>query len=54
MHFHPALAPFKAPVLPLQKNKCGERPAKFDMLSKHFMVDYDETGSIGKALSPSG
>ena len=29
MHFHPALAPYKCAVLPLQKNKCGEKvPAK--------------------------
>ena len=49
MHFHPALAPYKCAVLPLQKNKCGEKAGEIhDMLSKHFMVDYDETGSIGK------
>ena len=49
MHFHPALAPYKCAVLPLQKNKCGEKAGEiYDMLSKHFMVDYDETGSIGK------
>ena len=36
-------------MLPLQKNKCGEKAGEIhDMLSKHFMVDYDETGSIGK------
>ena len=49
MHFHPALAPYKCAVLPLQKNKCGEKAGEvYDMLAKHFMVDYDETGSIGK------
>ncbi len=49
MHFHPALAPFKCAVLPLQKNKLGEKATEvYEMLSKHFMVDYDETGSIGK------
>ncbi|MDD3335505.1 MAG: glycine--tRNA ligase [Eubacteriales bacterium] len=49
MHFHPALAPFKAAVLPLQKNKLGELATSVhDQLSKRFMVDYDETGSIGK------
>ena len=48
LHLHPALAPFKAAVLPLSK-KLGE-PARaiHEQLSKHFMVDYDETGSIGK------
>ena len=49
MHLHPALAPYKCAVLPLQKNKLGEKATEvYDMLSKHFMVDYDETGSIGK------
>ena len=49
LHLHPFLAPFKCAVLPLQKNKCGEKAGEiYDMLSKHFMVDYDETGSIGK------
>ena len=49
MHFHPALAPFKAAVLPLQKNKLGElATGVYEKLSQHFMVDYDETGSIGK------
>ena len=49
MHFHPALAPFKAAVLPLQKNKLGGLATEiYEKLSKYFMVDYDETGSIGK------
>ena len=49
LHLHPALAPFKACVLPLQKNKLGESAsALHSELSKHFMVDYDESGSIGK------
>ena len=49
LHLHPALAPFKAAVLPLQKNKLGELATGiFQKLSKSFMVDYDETGSIGK------
>ncbi|MCR4706746.1 MAG: glycine--tRNA ligase [Clostridiales bacterium] len=49
MHFHPALAPYKCCVLPLQKNKLGDKANEvYEMLSKHFMVDYDETGSIGK------
>ena len=48
LHLHPALAPFKACVLPLSK-KLGEKAmAIHDELSKKFMVDYDETGSIGK------
>ena len=48
MHFHPALAPFKAAVLPLSK-KLGEKAGEvYEMLAKHFPVDYDESGSIGK------
>ena len=49
MHFHPALAPFKCAVLPLQKNKLGALATEIhNELSRFFMVDYDETGSIGK------
>lgn len=48
LRLHPALAPFKAAVLPLQK-KLGENAAQIcDRLAKSFNVDYDETGSIGK------
>ncbi len=49
LHLHPALAPFKAAVLPLQKNKLGALAGEVHAeLSKYFNVDYDETGSIGK------
>ena len=49
LHLHPALAPYKAAVLPLQKNKLGELATEvFEKLSQKFMVEYDETGSIGK------
>ena len=49
LKLHPALAPFKAAVLPLQKNKLGDKAREvYAMLSKKFMVDYDETQSIGK------
>ena len=49
LHLHPALAPYKAAVLPLQKNKLGEAAqAVYKELSRHFMIDYDDTGSIGK------
>ncbi|MBQ3864753.1 MAG: glycine--tRNA ligase [Clostridia bacterium] len=48
MHFHPALAPYKVAVLPLQK-KLGEQAREvLTMLQKEFDVDYDETGNIGK------
>ena len=48
MHLHPALAPFKAAVLPLSKKLNAGATEVFQMLSKHFMVDYDDAGSIGK------
>ena len=49
LHLPPALAPFKAAVLPLQKNKLGGLASEiYQDLAKYFMVDYDETGSIGK------
>lgn len=49
MHFHPALAPIKVAVLPLQKKALGEKADEvYKMLSKNFMTQYDETGSIGK------
>jgi glycyl-tRNA synthetase len=48
LHFHPALAPFKAAVLPLSKKLSDKAEAIWEELSKHFSVDFDETGSIGK------
>ena len=49
LHLHPALAPFKAAVMPLQKNKLGDKARElYAQLAKSFRVDYDETGSIGK------
>ena len=48
LRLHPALAPFKCAVLPLSKKLSPEADRVYTMLSKHFMVDYDEAGSIGK------
>ena len=48
LHFHPALAPYKCAVLPLSKKLSAEATEVFHSLQKHFMVDYDEAGSIGK------
>ena len=48
MHFHPAIAPYKVAILPLQKNLSEKAREIYAQLSKHFMVDYDEAGSIGK------
>lgn len=48
LKLHPALAPIKAAILPLSK-KLSEPSIKiYEMLSKHFMCDFDEVGSIGK------
>ena len=48
LRLHPALAPFKCAVLPLSK-KLGEKGREIQAeLSKYFMVDYDDAGSIGK------
>ncbi len=49
MRFHPALAPIKVAVLPLQKKALGEKASQiYRNLSKKFSATYDETGSIGK------
>ncbi len=48
MHFHPALAAYKAAVLPLQKNLAPHARELLAKLKKHFSVSYDEAGSIGK------
>ena len=48
MRFHPAIAPFKAAVLPLSKKLSGEAEEVLSMLRKKFNVDFDDTGSIGK------
>ncbi len=48
MHFHPAIAPFKAAVLPLSKKLAPKAEEVYAQLSKYYMVDYDEAGSIGK------
>ncbi len=48
LKLHPALAPIKAAILPLSK-KLSEPSIKiYEMLSKYFMCDFDEVGSIGK------
>ena len=48
MHFHPALAPIKAAVLPLSKKLSEQATELYRKLSKKFMCEYDESGSIGK------
>lgn len=48
MHFHPAIAPYKVAILPLQKNLSEKANEVYAKLAKYFMVTYDEAGSIGK------
>ncbi|MEI3158477.1 glycine--tRNA ligase [Monoglobus pectinilyticus] len=48
MHFHPALAPIKAAVLPLSKKLSEEAVKVYEKLASEFMCEYDESGSIGK------
>ena len=48
LHLHPALAPYKVAVLPLSKKLSDKANEVYDRLSKKFMCDYDEAGSIGK------
>ena len=48
LHLHPALAPYKAAILPLSKKLNDKADEVFQTLAKAFSVDYDEAGSIGK------
>lgn len=48
LHLHPALAPFKAAVLPLSKKLSDKAMAIYNDLAKYFNIDYDDAGSIGK------
>ena len=48
LRFHPAVAPFKACVLPLSKKLDEQATLIYHALQKHFMVDYDDSGSIGR------
>jgi glycyl-tRNA synthetase len=50
LHLHPRLAPYKVAVLPLSKNERLTPTAKqvAAAIRPHFMIDYDETQSIGR------
>ncbi len=48
LHLHPAIAPYKLAVLPLSKKLSEKANEVYSKLSKKFMCDYDEAGSIGK------
>jgi len=48
LRLHPALAPFKAAVLPLSKKLSDKAMEVYHMLAKDYMIDFDDAGSIGK------
>ena len=48
LRLHPALAPYKASVLPLSKKLSEKAEEVFAEISKDFMCEFDEAGSIGK------
>ena len=48
LHLHPVLAPYKVAILPLSKKLSDKAEEIYTNLSKKFMCDYDEAGSIGK------
>ena len=48
LHLHPALSPYKVAILPLSKKLSEKANAVYEKLSKKYMCEYDETGSIGK------
>ncbi|MDO4568485.1 MAG: glycine--tRNA ligase [Clostridia bacterium] len=48
LRLHPYLAPYKAAILPLQKKLGDAARDVYQQLAKHFNVDYDDTGAIGK------
>ena len=48
LRFHPAIAPFKAAILPLTKKLQDKSDEIYRNLSKYFMIDTDVAGSIGK------
>ena len=48
LHLHPALAPYKAAVLPLSKKLSDKAEEVFDELIKYHNIEMDANGSIGK------
>ena len=48
LRLHPALAPVKCAVLPLSKKLAEGATEVYHNLQKQFMVEYDDSGSIGK------
>ena len=48
MRLHPALAPFKACILPLSKKLSENARELYEKLSENLNMDFDDAGSIGK------
>ncbi len=48
LRLSPALAPYKAAVLPLSKKLSPKALEVYDQVSRCMMADFDDTGSIGK------
>ncbi len=48
LRFHPAIAPVKAAILPLSKKLGDDANKVYEKLTKKYVCEYDETGSIGK------
>lgn len=48
LRFHPFIAPIKIAVLPLFKKFSEETYKVYEMLTKKYVCEFDETGSIGK------
>ena len=48
LRLHPFLAPYKCAVLPLSKKLSPQAEEVFHSLQKNFMVDFDDSASIGK------
>ena len=48
MRFAPQVAPIKVGIFPLVKKFAEQANALYDLLSSHFVCEYDEAGTIGK------
>ena len=53
MRFSPAIAPVKVAIYPLVKKFANEASELYELLSEHFVCEYDEAGTIGKRYQRS-
>ncbi len=53
MRLAPQVAPIKVAVYPLVKKFADQANALYDILSEHFVCEYDEAGTIGKRYQRS-